>query len=264
MAGNGDDVGDDRIQAVVSILPQKEWVEAVGGDHVAVTVLIPEGANPATFDPGPETITRISSADVYFAVGSPLPFESRYLPGFRDANPDMIVVNTSSGIRYLDNDPHVWLSLSNAAAMVNATAKGLSLVDPEHADEYLRNAYEYLARLRETRRSVMEMFSGCERRTFLVYHPAWRYFAEEFGLHQMAIEKEGKEPGALELADIIARAREEGIDTVFIEPQFSARTAEAVAGQLGGSVEVLDPLPEEYCSGILEAAGRIRESLSDG
>lgn len=258
-SSGGGDTGD-RIPVAVSILPQKEWVEAVGGDRVCVTVMIPPGANPATYDPTTKTVAALSRAEIYFAVGSPLPFEVRYLPGFRAAQPDMIVINTSAEIGIRDTDPHVWLSPANAASMVNATAEGLASVDPDHADEYHQNAAEYLARLRDTRRSVEDLLSGCERRTFLVYHPAWGYFAEEFGLRQMAIEEEGKEPGPEELAGIIATARERGIRTIFVEPQFSRRTAETVASQLGGRVVTIDPLPEEYCSGLLETARKIREA----
>jgi len=257
----GADTGD-RIPVAVSILPQKEWVEAVGGDRVTVTVMIPPGANPATYDPGSGTVAALSRAEIYIAVGSPLPFEVRYLPGFRAAQPDMVVVNSSEGIEIRDTDPHVWLSPANAASMVNRTAEGLSSVDPDHSAEYRENAEEYLARLRNTSRAVEDLLSGCDRRTFLVYHPAWGYFAEEFGLRQMAIEEEGKEPGAGELAGIIATARRMGIRTVFIEPQFSRRSAETIASQLGGRVVTIDPLPEQYCSGLMETARKIRESCS--
>jgi zinc transport system substrate-binding protein len=243
----------------VGIPPLKEFAKAVGGDRVQVTVILPAGADPHTFDIPPKEVVDISQADLILAVGSHLPFEDRLLQGFSGLQPAPTIVNLSEGISLIDQDPHDWLSLANARQMVNTTARAYCARDPAHCDLYLTNRDRYLSRLQEADDRIRATLAGARITTFLVVHPAWGYFAREYGLTELAIEKEGKEPSASELAGLVETARLTGVQVVFVEPQFSRREADILAAQIHGRVEILDPLAADY----LDNLERVAEALRD-
>src|SRR5690606_28587628 len=131
--------GDEKLVVVATIMPQKEFIEAVAGARAEVTVLVPPGADPHTYEPDPGTLKTVSDADTSYIVGSGLEFETQYLGRLRSTKPDMRIVNTSRGIRFIPTpggdaqhediertyDPHVWTSPQNAMMMVRNTLGGL-------------------------------------------------------------------------------------------------------------------------------------------
>jgi zinc transport system substrate-binding protein len=240
------DSGDGRIQVAVTLLPQAEFAEAVGGEHVEVMVMIPPGASPETYGPTPKDMMDLSGANLFIKVGSPLPYEENYLDRLTAAYPGLQIVDSSEGIEIIGGDPHIWTSPPNAAIMVQHTAEGLAFVDPDHSGEYFRNAGIYIARLEELDTEIEQMVRASSRRSFLVFHPSWGYFAREYGLKQIAIEVEGKEPSANHLREVIAEAEAAGIDQVLVSPQMSTRSAELVAQHLNGTVVYADPLARNY------------------
>jgi zinc transport system substrate-binding protein len=244
----------------VGIPPLAEFAEAVGGDRVRVTVILPAGADPHTFEPTPQEVVDISKSDLILAVGSHLPFEDRLLQGLSGIQPTPTVVNLSEGIILIDQDPHDWLSLVNARSMVNITADAFCARDPEHCATYHTNRDVYLLKLQETDDRIRATLGRARTTTFLVVHPAWGYFAREYGLTQLAIEEEGKEPSAPELAQLVTTAREAGVRVVFVEPQFSTREAEILAVQINGSVEIIDPLARDYVDNLVHVAQVLQEA----
>lgn len=242
--------GPTLLTAAVTILPQQEFVEKVGGERVRTIVMIPPGASPATYSPVPEEVKTLSQANVYFEVGTPLPFEDVYLERLLAEYQDMVVVNCSEKINLQGNDPHVWTNPKNAIQMVNAIAGGLCDIDPQNATYYRNNAGAYIKELNSLDgniRSVLEPVSG---KAFLVYHPAWSYFAREYSLVQVSIENEGKEPGSRELAEIISMAKKEGINEVYANPQMNTEPARFIAEQIGGELVYADPLSKDYISNL--------------
>jgi zinc transport system substrate-binding protein len=252
--------GSGNLSVAVGIPPFEEFVNAVGGDQVRVTVILPPGADPHTFEPPPQDVVDISRADLILAVGSHLPFEDRLLQGFTGLQPAATVVNLSEGITFVDRDPHVWLSLANARLMVNTTAEAFCTKDPAHCDTFLVNRDAYLSRLRDADERIRETLNGTRITTFLVVHPAWGYFARECGLTELAIAEEGKEPSASELAALVEVARNTGVRVVFVEPQFSRREADILAAQINGRVETIDPLARDYIDNLERVAEALRDA----
>ena len=259
---------DGRIKVIVSILPQAEFVEAVGGEHVNVTVMVPPGREPHTYSPTPSQMVSLERASLYFGIGAGLEFEIVWMPRFVELNPDMLVVNGSKDVRLMSmgdggaSDPHTWLSPKNAMAMVQNLFHGLLRIDPANASDYENNTRAYLQRLDGLDRNISDALSPLENRKLLALHPAWGYFAEEYELTQVAIEENGKEPTALGLAEILDFAKQHNVSVVFAEPQFSTRMAENIAEEIGGVVVMVDDLAKDYIDNLQIVAEKIAEGLS--
>ncbi len=211
----------EKIGVAVTILPQAEFVRAVGGDKVDVTVIIPPGASPHTFEPSPTQMTALAEARLYFQLGSGLGFELAWMDRFISLNEDMQVVNNSQDIELITveahehdeqaeeeypagTDPHIWLSPRNAGIMVSQICRELVRIDPENEDYYCENRDNYLERLDVLDKEIRDNFKGVENRQFIVFHPAWGYFARDYGLSEIPVEVEGKEPTIQELTGLIS------------------------------------------------------------
>lgn len=260
---------DDRIQIIVSILPQVEFVEAVGGDHVRATVMVPPGEEPHTYEPTSSQMRSLENADIYFKVGSGIDFELAWMDRFEALNPGILIIDGSSNIALIPMtdskggamDPHIWLSPANAKIMVQTLLDSLIMIDPLNASDYENNSRSYIEMLDRLDTTISTELSSFESRRFLVYHPAWGYFAARYDLEQMSIEVEGKEPTAHGLAKIIDQAKEYNINLVLISPEFSTRMAEQIADEIGGVVIQTDPLAKNYKENIEYIAEKLSEGL---
>ena len=249
------------IVVAVSIAPQADFVKHVAGDGVEVVVMVPPNADPHTYEPTPSQLEKVSKAKIYFMVGSGLGFERAWMDKLVDLNPNMLLVNGSEGISLMDGDPHVWLSPKNAKVMVLNFYEGLVKVDPAHKDEYKENLDRYLEELDSLDAYIRDRLSGYEERAFLVYHPAFGYFARDYNLTQLSVEREGKPPSPATIESCIELAKEHHISYVFVEPQFPTDQAKVIAEEIGGRIEWLDPMPEDYVSGMKLVADRVAEEL---
>lgn len=251
----------------VSVLPLQTFVEKVGGPHVTVQTMVQPGYSPATYDPTPKQIAALAQARIYFAVG--VPFENSWLGRIRSANPEMEVVDTRSGIpprpaalghddddghHHASMDPHTWTSPILAKQMARNIRDTLIRYDPVHRHDYARNFETFAAELDELDAEVRAMLEDMPARRFMVFHPAWGYFADAYGLHEIAIEHEGKEPGARTLTALIEQARRENVKVIFVQPQFGQQAARQVAHEIGGRVAVIDPLAADYADNLRRVA----------
>lgn len=265
----GQSAGADRIGVAVSILPQQEFVTAVGGDRVSVTVMVPPGASPHTYEVTPAQMAQLSKAKMYAKVGSPIEFEIAWMEKLIAQNRDMLVVDCSKGIKLIEStdehepgiDPHIWTSLRNVKIMVNNICAGLAQIDPDSRQYYEKNRDDYVARLNALDSDISAALKSVNNRTFIVYHPSWGYFAYDYGLKQVGIEEEGKEPQAAYMTKIIKQARDQNIKVVFVSPEFSSRNAEVVASEIGGRVVVISPLAGNYLENMGEVAKAFKEAL---
>ena len=282
--GTGTDDGGGAILVAVTLPPQEEMVREIGGDHVRVFVLIPPGSDPHTYEPLPAVIAQAARADIYLTIGTGLfPIEDTLASRLRVMNPHLVVVDSSRGISYLvdqgdahDNDtdhgavsgdypassthehggldPHVWLSLRNAVIMAAHIRDALISADPAHADEYNENHDRYTARIQELDREITASFSRNSPGIVLATHPAWGYFARDYGFTVISIEQDGKEPTAKNLESLVLLARKHGIRVVFAEAQRSTRGAEIIAREIGGTVTIIDPLAADYLATMEKVA----------
>jgi zinc transport system substrate-binding protein len=260
--GNPQNTDDNRVRVMVTILPQAEFARAVGGSHVNVTVMVPPGQEPHTYAPKPSQMRDLESADIYFALGSGIEFELVWMERFTELNRGMLVVDGSDGVHMIDKDPHIWLSPRNVEAMVQNLEHGLEEVDPANASDYNHNAIEYLKRLDRLDKNISAALELLTHRELLVLHPAWAYFARDYGLNETAIQYQGKDPTTQYFAQVIDFAKENDIKVIFAEPQFSTRTADEMASEIGGAVVLVDDLAEDYIDNLQAVADEIAGGLS--
>jgi zinc transport system substrate-binding protein len=251
----------DKIGVVVTILPQAEFVESVGGDKVTVTVMVPPGHDPHTYAPIFSQLTAVKQAELYAKVGSGIDFELSYMDSIVQANRNMLVVDCSQGIQLIENDPHIWLSPRNAKIMVENICDGLIQVDPQDRDYYIQNENEYLAKLDTLDAAISGNLSGVTNRWFLVDHPAWGYFARDYNLTQLAIEIEGKPLSSKDIVNVIQEAEEHDIKVVFASPEFDVKTAQSIADAIGGSWALIDPLAPDYINNMYKVMNELDKAM---
>jgi len=269
----------DTLNVTVSILPQKYFVDRIGGQYVVVNVMVEPGASPTTYEPRPEQLRALSKADAYLRIG--VPFEDAWMERIAAANPEMLIVDTAQGIERMpmlarhehgegegestgevrNPDPHIWLSPRLVKVQARTICEALVLLDPEHAAAYRANLDRFLADVDALDRDIREALAGVENRKFMVFHPSWGYFARDYGLQMIPIEVGGQEPSAAELAALITEAREEGIEVVFAQPEFSTQKAEAIAREIGGRVLLISPLALDWLDNLHRVAETFAEVL---
>jgi len=252
-----------KIKVATTIAPLGDFVKAVGGDKVEVAVLVPPGAEPHTFEPTPSQMKEVANADLYVINGAGLEF---WMDKLLQVNRKMVVVDSSKCISLLfedggEADPHLWLSLRNAAVQVENICQGLIQVDSANRDYYLKNKEDYLQKISILDHRLNETFAAKERKIFIVHHPAWTYFARDYGLMQVPLMKNEKEPGPKYLAEVIDLARENNITVIFVEPEYNPKAAEIIAREMNASIAYLDPLAGNYLDNMAYAGEEIAKSL---
>ncbi len=267
----------------VSILPQKYFLQKVGGTHVHVMVLVSPGENPATYEPKPRQMAALSRARAYFSIG--VPFEKTWLPRITGLYEKLPIIRTDRGIlkeplqAFQDHqvlqekeaetgtpptglDPHIWTSPTMVVVQARNIANGLARIDPAHRDDYEAKCREFIREVEaldlHIRKILIPRATG---KSFLVFHPSWGYFARDYGLQQIAIEREGKAPGPKYLEGLIAFARKRGVRAIFVQPQFSRKSAQIVARAIGARVVSADPLAEDWAQNLMHVAVSLQDTL---
>ena len=225
--------------------------------------MIPPGAEPHTYEPTPSQMMEVANADVYIMNGAGLEF---WMEKVLDVNEKMLTVDSSRGVNLLSEegeiaDPHIWMSIENAAIQVENIGNGLIQADPANENYYIRNKDTFLEELKALDRELNQSFAAKENKTFIVYHPAWSYFARDYDLIQVPIMEEEKEPGPQHLAGLIDLARKDNITTIFVDPQFNPKSAEVIAREMNAKIVVLDPLAEDYLQNMRHTGEEISKSL---
>ena len=137
----------------------------------------------------------------------------------------------------------------------------LQEVDPTHGSAYEANFNAFVAQIDQLDADLKKTFAGKTGLQFMVFHPAWGYFAHAYGLKQVPIEIEGKEPKPAQLKELIQHARKKRIKVVFVQPQFSTKSAKLVAREIGGQVAFADPLAEDWMANLRQVADKFQSAL---
>jgi zinc transport system substrate-binding protein len=262
-------VQTEKINIVVSILPLAEFTEKIGGDKVQVSVMVPPGAAPHTYEPMPGQFIEVSSTHLYVKVGSAIDFEVAWLDKIQSMNRAMVICDASAGLELVhddDNDqkrydPHVWLSVRNAKIMAKNISACLCALDSVHTGYYTKNLETYLSQLDSLDSEIEQLLSAKSHREFIVYHPAWTYFARDYGLTQIPVEIQGKQPTARTMQHLIEHARANNIQIIFASPQFNRESADAIAREIGGRVVFIDPLEKNFIANMRAVAQAVSEAL---
>jgi len=281
-----------KIPVFVSILPQAYFLERIGGTHVDVEVLIGAGQSPHSYEPTPKQMAKLATARAFFGIG--VPVEKGVLRKIRQSHKQLVIVETQQGItyRYLAGhdheqgeghgkneraggnethsrakagpktpDPHIWMAPKLAKIQARNICDALNRLDPAHKQEYAANMRAFDADLDRVDARISRSLAPLKGRKMYVFHPAFGYFADAYGLIQVPIEIEGKEPVARQLAKLIDRAKKDGVKVMFVQPQFPARSAEAVAKAIGGVVVPIDPLAGDYPANLDKIAVAVERGL---
>lgn len=259
----------EPLRVFASVLPIKTFIEKIGGEHVDVRAMVRPGFNPHTYDPSPQQISALARTALYVRTG--VPFEKAWMKRIRAANTDMHVLDVRDGLTLRgvqahgheehddheahdehanEQDPHVWTSPLLVAKMLGSIRDRLSELDPGNAADYARNHDVFLAEIMALDHDLQELLEPLSNRKFMVFHPAWGYFADRYQLIQVPIEHQGKEPGARRITTLIEQARHDKIRVIFVQPQFDKRQAARVAQAIDGAVIAVDPLAADYSENL--------------
>lgn len=258
-----------RLSVFVSVLPQADFVTRIGGSSVDVSVLVGPGQSPATYEPTPKQMAALGQAQVFIRVGTP--FERGFIKKVEKSYPDLMIVDTRKGVplryfqRSLGNeavDPHIWLDPKRVKIQAVTICQTLCSAAPDQSFYFVARLQSFLDELDHLDQTITEALSGLMRRSFYVFHPAFGYFADSYGMKQVAVEVEGKEPTPRQLAGLIDKARDEEIRVIFVQPQFSDREARAIAQAVDAVVVPIDPLPHDYIKNMRQTARAIEEGLA--
>lgn len=271
------DQDSDKLKVAVTIVPQAAFVDAVGGDLVDVTTIIPVGFSPASYEPSAKKIVAINQAAIYFTLG--VPAESGNIIPEVNNIPMVHLEEEVSAIYddlYFDSehshdeeehtefsrDPHIWLSIKRVKVMVQVIAEELGEIDPDNAQTYLDNASDYIAELDDLDSDIQSLFESKTMRTFIVFHPSYGYFSDDYDLTMMALEEDGKDPSISHLQEVIDFARDNDIDRIYHQAEIDSERVTTFKNDINGISVKLYPLNYDYIDNMLEIATKIAEGLS--
>jgi len=292
LPANAAEKREGKVKAFVSILPIAYFVERVGGPNVEVSVLVGPGQDPHTFEPTPRLMAKLANARVLFKMG--FPFEETIIKKIGSTFKNVEVVDLQQGIKVRtlteeeaeaeeaehehghghgqgqhrehsrepgEIDQHTWLDPQLAKIQARTIADNLIRIDSAHKDRYEKNLKDFQADLDAIHYQLTKALAPVKGKTFFVFHPAYGYFGDAYGLKQIPVQMGGKEPTARQLARLIQLAKEDEVRVIFVQPQFSKKGAEALAQAIGGAVVPLDDLAPDYIKNLREMAAKLDSAL---
>ncbi|MEA5535025.1 metal ABC transporter solute-binding protein, Zn/Mn family [Crocosphaera sp. XPORK-15E] len=273
---------EEILNITVSVVPQEYFVKKIGGDRVKINVMVQPGTEPDNYEPKPQQLQALSQAKAYIGLG--IPFETILLDKVTQTNPKLLVIDSTKGIEKLsmiphdhhDNhtheepedgekmtlDPHVWLSPRLVKIQAKHIYETLVNLDPKNQAYYETNFNKFMGEIDQLDAKIKENLINVKQRKFIVFHPAWGYFAQEYNLTQVPIEVGGQEPSAAELGKLIKEAKKENIKIVFAQPELSSQSAKVIAKEIGGEVLLISPVAPDWSNNLLEVSKTFAKALN--
>jgi zinc transport system substrate-binding protein len=266
--------GTDKTMVTVSIAPVKYFVDRLTDDALVVNVMVPQGASHGTYSPTASQMQKLSESRVYFRIGS-LGYEQAFIGRLKELNPTMREVNLSDytelirgeEINHGDHvheggiDPHIWMSPAVMLTLLTVIADNLIDLYPELNETIQNNQVILKAEMETVHQEMLDIANGVNQKRFLIFHPALTYLARDYGLEQVSIEHEGKEPSPARLSLLIKDARAESIPFIFIQEEYDVRNAQLVAQETGAKVVRLNHLAYDWISNMKELMLVFKENL---
>ncbi len=255
----------------VTIEPQRYFVEKIAGDLFQVYCVTPAGQSPETYDPTPQQMVQISQSQAYFRIGE-IGFEQAWMKNLQSQNPDMRVFDLSEGMELIKNqeeehegeeahhhhhgsvDPHIWTSISGAKVIAQNTCQALVKLDPENQETYQAGYQRLIGEIDSTAVEMKRLLQPLAGSAFIIYHPTLTYFAREFGLQQLCIELDGKEPSPAQLKHLIETAAQSKAKVVFVQQEFDQKNAELIAKETGCRLVTINPLSYNWHDEMIRLA----------
>lgn len=255
----------------VTIEPQRYFVEKIAGDLFQVYCVTPAGQSPETYDPTPQQMVQISQSQAYFRIGE-IGFEQAWMKNLQSQNPDMRVFDLSEGMELIKNqeeehegeeahhhhhgsvDPHIWTSISGAKVIAQNTCQALVKLDPENQETYQAGYQRLIGEIDSTAVEMKRLLQPLAGSAFIIYHPTLTYFAREFGLQQLCIELDGKEPSPAQLKRLIETAAQSKAKVVFVQQEFDQKNAKLIAKETGCRLVKINPLSYNWHDEMIRLA----------
>lgn len=262
-ACNSNKQRDNRI--MVTIEPQRYFAEQLASPIFTIGTMVPAGSNPETFDPSPNQMAELSRCKAYWAVGE-LGFEVSWLKKIKENNPELCFLRSCEGVEPIISliphgnhthdvmDPHIWTSPKEVKVMVQNMYESLVTLDPKNKDSYAENLIKVKTEIDRVDEEIRGILANSSQKAFIIYHPALSYFARDYGLREISIEMDGKEPSPELLKNIIETSRAENIQTVFIQQEFDRKNAETIAKETGAKLVVINPLSYNWSEEMIGIA----------
>ena len=261
---------DERSLLTVTIEPLRYFTEAIGGDYFQVISMVPKGSNPESYDPAPQQLIDLSKSQAYFRIGY-IGFEQSWMKKLEANAPNMKVFDTSKGIDLIQGEghwhgdhfheggvePHTWNSTKNASIIADNICQALCELDTEHQAYYKHRTDSLKQLFDKTDKEIRSLLEEADS-TFLIYHPALSYFARDYGLKQISIEENGKEPSPAQLKNLIETCRKEKVHVIFVQQEFDQRNAQLIADELGVSIVSINPLSYDWREEMLHVAKALK------
>lgn len=266
----------EGLGVIVSVPPLASVVEVIGGDHVWVESLTPGGMDPHSYEPKPSQLRLVGQARLFVSTGL-LEVEQVYTDALLDGNDALVVLNVTDGMSLIETgdgaggnddahdhdhghnhghhhhgayDPHIWLSPSRMKDVAARISRALSSADPAHAADYEVNLTAFEADVDRLDAELREQLEPVRGRPFVTYHASFSYFAEEYGLEQMVIERDGNEPTPTQLAELIDQARAAKAAIVLVDEAHSAEGARSVAAAIGATTHSTSTLTPDWMANL--------------
>lgn len=256
----------------VTIEPQRYFAEKIAGDLFQINCVTPAGQSPETYDPTPQQMVQISQSQAYFRIGE-IGFEQAWMKNLQSQNPDMAVFDLSEGMELIKNeeeaheegeahphhhhgsvDPHIWTSISGARVIAQNTYQAFIKLDPENQEVYRAGYQRLIEEIDSTEAEMKQLLQPLAGTAFIIYHPALTYFAREFGLKQLCIELDGKEPSPAQLKQLLETAIQSGAKVVFVQQEFDQKNAELIAKETGCRLVTINPLSYNWHDEMIRLA----------
>lgn len=240
----------DKPVVTVTIEPLRYFTEQIAGDRMTVVTMVPKGSSPELYEPTAQQMVDIANSDIYIKVGN-LGFEHTWMKRLKANAPHLIVIDSSEGILPLPtagggSDPHTWTSPANAMRIARNIYRSLVKIDGKDSLYFKANLDSLCGVIARTDATIAARLDSVSRRSFIIYHPALTYFARDYGLLQLAIEEEGREPSAASLQELIDRANGEGTRLMFMQREFANRNTETVSRGTGARIVEINPLSYDW------------------
>lgn len=264
------DTRSDQLTIYVSIPPQKFLVEQIVGDIANVVTLTSSTESPETFEPEPAQLEALLNADIYLPVG--LASEEKWIKVLREQSKGLLIVDCCYQWMTIKDhghvhghdehhDPHIWTDPLLSLEIAGVVKENLIKLRPQFKDNFDSRFESLRKQTVELDTLINGLFADRKKNSFVVSHPAWGYFAERYGLRQIALEKEGREPGPREMAEKIRLLESLSIKTIFIHKQHRSLVAERIAEEINAELIYLDPLNEQHLDNLHKTAVLLKESF---
>lgn len=261
----------------VTIEPQRHFLEQIVGDKFSINCVVPNGSNPESFDMAPSQMIAISKSKAYFKVGF-LGIENTWIKNIGENNPDISFIDCSEGINPIMEhdcdheghehghahhgheggvDPHTWSSPASARVLVDNMYKAVIEIDSLNKDYYNENYARVINEINATDSIIKSYIDKAPGRSFVIFHPALSYFSQEYGLEQLTIEHEGKNPSPTQLKKLVDKAKQDNVKAVFIQQEFDPKNSETVANELGVKPIPINLLSYDWSAEMIKIAKAI-------